>query len=253
MVYNFSLLPLVLLSFYAAPVVYDLYNWTKTSKNLSLTTFLNFLDSHDGIGILRTREFLSDKEIQNSFDRILDYSGSLSFKLLFDGSQKFYEMNSIWWSAINKKGEDSLELQFNKFATSRAIVLTLARLPLPVVYYLSLFSKENDVDHFKETGIKQKRNHSTLNLRELILRLKDNNSSDLVVFRMISSSIEKRKKTKAFHPNATQKILSLGKPVFSFVREFKNSKVLALQNASSDLVEVKYNNKSYRLTPYGYQ
>ena len=52
MVYNFALAPLVLFSFYYENTAI-LSTWTKGLKKLSkTTTFFNFLDSHDGIGLM---------------------------------------------------------------------------------------------------------------------------------------------------------------------------------------------------------
>lgn len=63
LVYNFALPPLLLHTFYAQDVTH-LNQWADTLVPPSETTgFLNFLDSHDGMGLLAVRDILSVDEM----------------------------------------------------------------------------------------------------------------------------------------------------------------------------------------------
>ncbi len=249
-IYNFSLPSLVLYSFYNGSADI-LLNWTeKITPPSSYTTFFNFLDTHDGISISGARGILSEREIQNIVDRVIDHEGQVSKRLYPDGNLLVYELNSTWWSALNKRAEEPFDLQLNKFITSRAISMALAG--IPAIYYLSLFGQENDLNLFEKTKIKRDINRTNLDLQILSMKLKNKNSRDGKIFQAMTSLIKKRKNIKAFHPNAKQKIVKLDKRVFSLVREFKGSKVLALHNVSSDLVEVRYDSGTYKLKPYSY-
>ncbi len=67
MVYNFALPPLVLHAFYREDATY-LSNWAQDLEYVSsTTTFLNMLDTHDGVGLMGGKEYPADRR-----DRILD-------------------------------------------------------------------------------------------------------------------------------------------------------------------------------------
>jgi len=69
MVYNFALSPLVLITFYTGNSTH-ISNWVSSLENISdRTTFLNFLDSHDGISLQGAKEFLTKEELEKGSAR----------------------------------------------------------------------------------------------------------------------------------------------------------------------------------------
>src|SRR5690606_851807 len=90
------------------------------------TTFFNFLDSHDGIGLLPVRNILALDEVQQLVDRTYAHGGLVSMRTNSDGTTTPYELNIPWYNAINPDdaGEDT-EIKIARFLASRAIALVL--------------------------------------------------------------------------------------------------------------------------------
>jgi glucosylglycerate phosphorylase len=126
MVYNFALPPLVLWTFHAGDWT-RLAEWASTIVPASeTTTFLNFLDSHDGIGMLPVAEILTPVERQQLVRRTMEHGGLVSFRATGDGTQAPYELNIPWYNALNDVDSDEPEdLQISRFLASRALALAL--------------------------------------------------------------------------------------------------------------------------------
>lgn len=243
LIYNFSLPGLVLHSFYTGDAS-KLTSWAKVLKPPSSScTYFNFLDTHDGIGILGAKGILSEEEIENIFKTIKAHGGKLSYRSLPDGSKTVYEMNSTWWSALNKKDGQPFAMQLKKFITSRAISFALKG--IPAVYYLSLVGGENDQELLNKTGVNRDINRTNLDLKEIARKR--------VIFDSMLKLCRERQVIKAFHPNASQKVLFLNKKAFVIIREYKKEKVFACHNVSSDKIILNYQGKKYELGPYEYK
>ncbi|MFQ5787828.1 MAG: alpha-amylase family glycosyl hydrolase, partial [Thermodesulfobacteriota bacterium] len=130
MVYNFALPPLVLYTFYSKDTT-KLSEWAASLKPISETsTFLNFLDSHDGVGLMAVKDILSRDEIKFVTQRAREHGGYISYKTSKDGTEVPYEINSTWFSALNREdGIGHLDRQIKKFIASRAIALVLQGVP----------------------------------------------------------------------------------------------------------------------------
>ncbi len=71
-----------------------LTHWVATIGPVSPTsTYLNFLASHDGIGMRPAEGLLSGEQCQALIDRVLANGGLASMKTHADGSQDVYELN----------------------------------------------------------------------------------------------------------------------------------------------------------------
>ncbi|MBW1915642.1 MAG: sugar phosphorylase, partial [Deltaproteobacteria bacterium] len=98
MVYNFALPPLVLHTFYSQNATV-LSEWVQTLDNGSdCTTFFNFLDSHDGIGLMAVRDILKPEEIGFIIQRAQEHGGLISYKSGANGIDVPYEINITWFS-----------------------------------------------------------------------------------------------------------------------------------------------------------
>ena len=130
MVYNFSLPPLVLHSLQTGNCE-KLTLWAaQLEKPSELCTYFNFLDSHDGIGLLGARDILTDDEIETLVKRVESHGGLVSYRADGQGSITPYELNITWFDALNSpNGSDSDEEKVNRFIASRAISLALAGVP----------------------------------------------------------------------------------------------------------------------------
>jgi len=251
LVYNFSLPPLVLFSFLKENAAH-LTSWAKNLKTPSdKTTFFNFLAVHDGIGLSGAEGILNQEEKKFLCDTVLVRGGLVSEKTLPTGEKKVYEINSTYWSALNKDDEP-FETAKQKFIT--AITISLALAGVPAIYYNMFFGSKDDQELFHKTGIKRDLNRQNFNLSDLQIRLSDSSSNESKVFAEVKDLIKKRVNSSAFHPNAKQEILDLDYRVFALVRENKKTgeKMLCLHNVSGEKVEVEYLGKNYTIEAYGY-
>ena len=240
MVYNFALPPLVLLSFQEANCEL-LSQWAENLENPSDTaTYFNFLDSHDGIGLLPIRNIVSPERVENLVRKALSHGGIISYREDADGKMSPYEINTTWYSALNGTGEEDVDLQVDRFLASRAIALVLRG--VPGTYLPSLLGAQNDLTSVLESGEPRSINRKSIEEEALNEKLADRTSSTYKVASRFRELIEKRTETPAFHPNGAQRILRRNPSVFSIVRVSTDGKqrVLALTNVSADPQEVSF-------------
>lgn len=217
MVYNFALPPLVLHTFYTGDARL-LSEWAKTVEAPSDTaTFFNFLDSHDGIGLLGAKGILSPKDIDRICQRVEDYGGLISYKTAEDGTEVPYELNITWYSALNKKMDgESLGIQIKRFIASRAIALVLHG--VPGIYLHSLFGTHNDHDAVEATRENRLINRTIVDLDSIMRSMTYPKSKKYRINRQLGKMIQTRATHSAFHPNGRQKILSLSPKLFTVIR-----------------------------------
>lgn len=213
MVYNFALSPLVLLAFHTENCR-RLSEWAGTLEHISDTaTYFNFLDSHDGVGLLPAKNILSPDELRFLAGKAQDHGGLVSYRDAGDGTQVPYELNITWFSALNRPiSPESVDLQVDRFVASRAIGLVLRG--VPGVYLPSLVGGENDQGGVLRTGEARNINRGVIDERMLIERLGDSNSVFHKIARKYFWLLEKRTQTRAFHPNSRQQVLTLHDGVF---------------------------------------
>jgi glucosylglycerate phosphorylase len=157
LVYNFALPPLVLHALLRG----DATHLTRWAQSLVLpsdrVTFFNFLASHDGIGLNPARGILPDGEIDFLVERCQAHGGFINYKHNADGSKSPYEMNVVYFDAVNDPAADEpLELQVSRFMVSQAILLALRG--LPAIYFHSLFGSRNDREAALTSGINRRIN-----------------------------------------------------------------------------------------------
>jgi sucrose phosphorylase len=240
MVYNFALPPLVLHAFQSGNTKY-LAEWAATLEDISpTTTFFNFLDSHDGIGVMAVRGILPEEEIEKMALRVLEHGGYISYKDNGDGSVSPYELNITWYSAINKEDADEpIDLQIKRYLASRSIALVIQG--VPGIYLHGLLGSKNDAQAVIEEKQTRSINRTTLSKIELLSALEDEKSNIFQISLGMVRMIRRRIKEKAFHPNAQQHILNLSPQVFSVKRIAVDgsSTVLALVNVTNTPQRIK--------------
>ncbi len=237
LVYNFALPPLTLHTFHTGDAR-TLSNWAKTLTLPSdKTTFFNFLASHDGVGLNPARGILSNADIDLLVNKTLAHGGLISYKHNTDGTQSPYEMNVNYFDALsNPNGDESLELQINRFIATQAIMLAL--LGVPGIYFHSLFGSRGWIEGVKQTGRNRTINREKCNLETLQSELADENSLRSKVFTRYRQLLLARNNSSAFHPHGAQKILDVHPSVFAVERIAPDGKshVLCLQNVSAQKI-----------------
>ncbi len=239
MVYNFALPPLVLQAFQTEDVRH-LSEWAASLDPVSETaTYFNFLDSHDGIGLLPVRGILEPEEIEEMIQRAQRNGALISYRVDSDGNKSPYEINTTWFSALNRADSgESVERQVDRFLASRSIALAL--MGVPGIYLPSLVGSKNDTDAVLEGGEARSINRSALDEAVLKEKLSDPGTAAHKIFCTFGRMIRVRVQTPAFHPNSAQEILTGNSAVFSILRipERRNQAVLALTNVSDRVQSV---------------
>jgi sucrose phosphorylase len=217
LVYNFALPPLVLHAFVTGSAEV-LAGWASRLEPPSETTaFFNFLDSHDGIGLMGARGILPEEEIGRLCERVRAVGGLVSMRTGEGGLPSPYELNVTWWSALNdaSPGED-LERQVDRFVAARAIALSLRG--VPGIYLLSFFGARNDLEAVRRDGQARSINRSALREEWLFDQFADPSSVPSRTASRFIDLLSSRAAEPAFHPAAPQRVLQLDPRLFAVAR-----------------------------------
>ena len=240
MVYNFALPPLMLHSFYTGDAT-ALSGWAEALAPPSdTTTFLNILDTHDGIGVLGAKGILSSDQIEAMIAATRENGAFVSHRTYSDGSEKPYELNTTWYGALNREdsGEDTRH-QVRRFVASKAAALALRG--VPGMYFHGVLGTGNDPEVVRRSGHKRDINRQVVHLADLERDLADPNSR-LSLLREIFAPIgEARISERAFHPHGGQRVLHLTPEVFALLRISPEGteRVLAITNVADRDVRVR--------------
>jgi len=217
MVYNFALPPLVLHTFQTGSSG-TLTKWAAGLERISdSATYFNILDSHDGIGVLGAKNILTDEEIEMMALRVVEHGGFISFKDNGDGTTSPYELNSTWYSALNREDcDETLDFKIKRFLASRSIALVM--MGVPGIYLHGLFGSKNDADAVLDEGETRSISRRSFDRESLYETLDDPDTSTHKIAYGFGDMIAKRTREKAFHPNADQRILNLSDALFALVR-----------------------------------
>ncbi|MBN2457501.1 sugar phosphorylase [Candidatus Woesearchaeota archaeon] len=240
MVYNFSLPPLVLYTFYSGNARY-LSRWASRLDNPSdYCTYFNFLASHDGIGLMPLKRILPYKEVKSLVKTAKRNGGLVSYKTNNNSKQEPYELNITWWDALNNNHrKEDKRLMKRRYLASVAVALVIQG--VPGIYFHSLFATRNDARAVEKSRVNRDINRKNVTLSAVEKELADRKSVVRKVFRNYTEFIRVRSRHKAFHPNAGQRILIENNSVFSVLRTSldKKEKILSLINVTDELQEYR--------------
>ena len=240
LVYNFPLPPLVLHALHTGNASV-LSRWASTLRLPSPSvTFLNFLASHDGIGLNPVRGILPEDEIGALAKRIEASGGFVSNKTNADGTVSPYELNINYFDALNAAGhQDDLPVQIDRFVTAHAILL--AFMGVPAIYFHSLFGSHGWLEGVRQTGKNRSINREKLQRVDLGRELRDTHSLRARVFRRLSHLLKIRAGHACFSPQASQHVLGSRSDAFVLLRESPGMEqaVLCVHNVSRDRYEAQ--------------
>lgn len=236
MIYNFALPPLVLHTLLTGCAA-KLTGWADTlSLPSDRVTFLNFLASHDGIGLVPARGILTEAEIMALVERTIERGGMVSYKQNADGSQSPYELNINYYDALAAPGEGNERRDVDRFMTAQSIMLSLVG--IPGIYFHSLFGSRGDRAGAEATGIPRRINRQKLTRGEMESDLADVSSLRARVLARYTRLLGVRHSHPAFDPRGTQKILAGDSQVFALIRLAPGGRerVLCLHNVAGATV-----------------
>ena len=217
MVYNFALPPLVLHTFYREDTT-ALAQWASTLEFPSTAcTYLNILDTHDGIGLMGVKNILSSDDINYLVSRSREHGAFISYRSGANNQDEPYEINTTWFSALNlDSGSEPIAIQIKRFVASRSIALALKG--VPGIYLHGLIGTSNDVDTVIKTKSKRDINRQIISETVLDKELKLPNSKLSQLTQALGKLLENRVGQKAFHPQGQQQILHLSNKCFVVLR-----------------------------------
>jgi glucosylglycerate phosphorylase len=239
LVYNFALPPLVLHAFYRGDAT-RLSEWADALDHPpDGATFLNMLDTHDGVGLPGAEGLLPPGEIAFLVETARRHGAFVSSRSV-DGGEVPYEINTTWYSALNLENTgEPRALQVQRFVASRSIALALRG--VPAVYLHSLVGTRNHVALALETKVKRDVNRATLDLELLQRNLADPRSKLHLLAEAWRPLLRARVSTRAFHPRGAQRVLRLSPAVLSLLRTSPagNERVVCLTNVSAQVRDVE--------------
>jgi sucrose phosphorylase len=237
MVYSFALPPLVLLTFQQGDCT-RLAKWIGGLEKISDTaTYFNFLDSHDGIGLLGIRGLVPEEEIMAMIDKATEHGGLISYRTAESGERSPYEINITWWNAINQEDreeEEGQDLQIDRFIASRAVALSLRG--VPGIYIMGMAGGKNDLEAVEASGEARSINRRVVDATKLEERLQDSRMHTVHVFCRMNHLLGVRAENQAFHPNGDQKVLPGAPSVLALCRRSPDGSrvVVALINVTDE-------------------
>ena len=212
--YNFTLAPLLAYSMTFGTSA-EIAKWLREAEQPpESTTLLNFLASHDGIGIRPAEGILNEEEVQALIDASTRANGTWSGRS--DGEEILpYELNI---AAASLLGIDRL-------LTAHTVLASLRGIP---TYYLSAIEGEpNDIE-----AAERERDNRALNRPKHTVATRrakfigDRKASRDELLRRLNL----RRKIPAFHPEARQRILELESPLLGIIRGEGASSVEVIAN-----------------------
>lgn len=238
-IYNFSLPPLLINTLVTGDCRH-LKTWLMSMPPAQMgTTYLNFIASHDGVGMRPTDGLLSEDEKQRLINTMDSFGGKVSYRRTADGRDQPYEINIALYDALKgtvESGADHWQLQ--RFICAHTVMLALEG--IPAFYIHSLLGTENDLERVENTGRLRSINRSQWQIDTLEETLDNPLSHHSMVFHELKRLIAIRRKQPAFHPNATQFTLHLGLQVFGFWRQSmrRDQSVFCIHNISNEVQQI---------------
>lgn len=233
-IYNFSLPPLLLYTLVAGDCRH-LKTWLMSMPPAQFgTAYLNFIASHDGIGLRPLDGLISEEERDKLVETMNDFGGRVTYRRDVGGKDKAYEVNIALFSALKGTMENTDDgLQLERYICAHAIMFALEG--IPAIYIHSLFGTENDYQRVEHTGRARSINRHIWKEEELQQALNNTEGHHRAVFAQLLALLKIRRKQPAFHPNTTQFVLHLGTKVFAFWRQSfnRNQSIFCLNNISN--------------------
>jgi sucrose phosphorylase len=237
MVYNFALPPL-LLHTVACRDAGALRAWARGLRTPSDETwFLNFLASHDGIGVRPVEGLLPPDAIATLVDRTERQGGRIGRKRDADGSDSPYELNVNLFDALGDPDRaEPLARQVDRFVAAHAV---MAALPgVPAIYLHSLLGSRGAPELVERSGVPRAVNREKLDEAALLRELADADGRRARVLRGLRRLLRARRGRAAFHPSAAASVPDAPPGVFALRRGAGDEEVVCLHELAGAPADV---------------
>ena len=243
-IYNFTLPPLLIHALLFENGSY-LNSWSKKLPQTKIgNSYLNFIASHDGIGMRPLEGILNNKSIKSLLTRLKKNGSKFSYRRINNKKKRVYESNITIFDALKVSDKDKKGLyNFDRYIAAHTIMFSFEG--VPGIYFNSLFGKSNDEAKYIITGNNRDVNRYRWNELNILKRMKNKNTKEHYIFETFKHLLKIRKKQKAFHPNALRININLGNNFFCIKRVSLDKKqtILCLTNLTSKLQNTKINKK----------
>jgi glucosylglycerate phosphorylase len=153
----------------------------------------------------------------------------VSYRSNPDGSRSPYELNVSFFDALNDpRGPEGLTTQVDRFMCAQAIMLALAG--VPGIYLHSLIGSRSHHEGVRQTGHARSINREKLPLERLRAELDDARGIRSGVFTRYRALLRARRRERAFHPTAPQRVLETADAIFALRRGPPGATVTCLHN-----------------------
>ena len=221
-IYNFTLSPLILYTLISGNCD-KLRKWSMSMPPADDGhAYINFLSTHDGIGVRPIEDRMSDDELNRFIKHMEDIGSKISYKTTKWGEKVPYEINTTYLDGLKTTfcGDDNLQIK--RFQC--AYVIMMAMEGIPAIYIHNIIGTRNNYDLIKLGKEKRTINRSIWDANELYEKLDDKKSTNYKILKSFKKILKIRQKQPAFHPNATQFTLNLGNSIFGIWRQDRNRK-----------------------------
>lgn len=197
-IYNFSLPPL-LVNALVTGNGQALRSWLMSLPSTQQgTCYLNFIASHDGIGLRPVEGLLSEHEVNQLVRALERFGARVSWRATGDGRPRPYEINVALFDAMRgtESGEDGWQIE--RFLCAHAIMLAMEG--IPAFYIHSFLATGNDEQRVERSKHNRAINRHQWDVDQLEAHLASADSHHTQVFSRLRQLIRLRAANPRFTP-----------------------------------------------------
>lgn len=229
MVYNFALPPLVLHTFRSGEPLAFVGWLSALSSPGPESTFLNFLASHDGIGLRGVEGILAPQDRDALAAQAERHGGFVSYRTGDDGEATPYELNISYFDALSDpRGDEPLARQIQRFLCATSLMMAVPG--VPGIYLHSLLGSRSDRARAERLGSPRAINRATLDRDALERELSDPDGLRSIVLAGMRRLVTARAGCDAFDPAAACATSEPVPGVVRIVRTGRSGSVICLHN-----------------------
>ena len=234
LIYQFSLAPLLLYS-YLFNDGQHLGRWVEALAPAPTDcNFVNFIASHDGIGLRPLEGLVPESDIQRLTDKVHERGGYAAMRSGGNGEEKVYELNIALFSAFGGTHTDIP-------AYVAAHQLMMAFQGLPALYINALVGGSNDHQGVESSGRTRSINRGHWQLETLSDQLASPSDPQAIIFNALCHSLSVRGEQPAFAPSAQQTAIHCSEQHLCLLRQCDSQSIYVLASFSAQVSEYSLN------------
>lgn len=233
-IYNFSLPPILIYSVLIGNASY-LEKLTMSMPPSQIgTSYLNFIASHDGIGLRPVETFLTKIEVERFTQLMENNGGKITYRSTNTDVDEPYEINISLFDAMKETFSKEKKLFIERYICIHTIMMSLEG--VPAFYIHSLFGTENDYALYQKTGHNRSLNRGKIDYNKM--NTEDTNTKESKIYNKLKELLLIRRNQAAFHPNALQFTLHLGNELYGIWRQSidKTQSIFCVTNITEEIV-----------------